>query len=295
MRIKQLLVGTALSLSLLVGCNTANVSQTYTLKPKINVTETMISKSEYNLEKIIEKEPNIEQYLPMIKDAVKKYEGIYPVDELLVISLLKAETWNFNKKDISWAGAAGLAQIIPETAELYGIKSYNPEYLHQARKDKRTALRYRNMFLKEITNINKDSIEKMLDYKEKYNYYNQKANDAFRKYKEELKVIVNSNSEEELIKIDERFDPEIAIDFCVKHIAELLDKRNGDIREAVSAYNAGLGAVSRYKGIPPYDETVKYQNKIINYYRSYKKFVTGEDQTLLLTPWIKDEDDRIEE
>ena len=246
--------------------NIINATQT-------NPIEQVQVKQEYNLEKIIDKEPRIEEYLPLIKKSVDKYQNIYDVDPLLVIALLKAETYNFDKSAISIAGAAGLAQIIPETAEGYGIKAYNPEYLHQAREDRRTARRYRSKFLKELKNKDKHSIDKLFGYKEDYRFYKKKSMDGFRKYKKELKKLTQGKSEKELRKIDERFIPEVAIDFSVKHIAELLKSRKGDMREAVSAYNAGLGAVRKYNGVPPYSETVKYQNKIINYYKSYKKFI----------------------
>jgi len=233
--------------------------------------------SEYdNLERIVEKEPTLKkEYIPMIEDAVKKYQNIHYVDPLLVIALLKAETYNFDKDDISWAGAAGLAQIIPETADRYGIKTYNPEYLHQAREDRRTAFSFKNKYLAELRKNDNRSNKRTAEYKKEYNYYKKKSDDSFKKYKKELEEMVAGKTEEELRDIDERFIPSVAIDFCVMHLAELLEARDGNVREAVSAYNAGLGAVKKYDGIPPYSETVKYQNKIMRYYNSYKKFMNN--------------------
>jgi soluble lytic murein transglycosylase-like protein len=37
-----------------------------------------------------------------------------------------------------------------------------------------------------------------------------------------------------------------------------------DIRLALAAYNAGPQSVEKYQGIPPYQETINYINKILN-------------------------------
>jgi membrane-bound lytic murein transglycosylase B len=53
-----------------------------------------------------------------------------------------------------------------------------------------------------------------------------------------------------------------------KYISQLLDRYDGDIALAAAAYNAGPGAVSKYDGIPPFEETQNYVTKVLSYYNS---------------------------
>ena len=56
------------------------------------------------------------------------------------------------------------------------------------------------------------------------------------------------------------------IDAGARLLRELLIKYDGDVVKALSAYNAGAGAVDRYRGMPPYAETQDYVDKVIRTY-----------------------------
>lgn len=58
------------------------------------------------------------------------------------------------------------------------------------------------------------------------------------------------------------FDIQQNIEGGVKYLAGLLQTFHGDIKLATAAYNAGPGAVKRYKGIPPFAETEVYVERV---------------------------------
>jgi len=50
------------------------------------------------------------------------------------------------------------------------------------------------------------------------------------------------------------------------YLRQLLVKYNGSVSRAVAAYNAGPGAVDKYKGVPPYRETRAYVRRVLTDY-----------------------------
>ena len=53
------------------------------------------------------------------------------------------------------------------------------------------------------------------------------------------------------------------IDAGVRHLRYLLDLYRGNVPFALAAYNAGVDAVARYSGIPPYAETQAYVARVL--------------------------------
>lgn len=65
--------------------------------------------------------------------------------------------------------------------------------------------------------------------------------------------------------IENPFDPVQNLTAGLRHLRGLLDRYGrGKESLALAAYNAGEGAVSRYKGIPPYRETQNYVQRILS-------------------------------
>lgn len=63
------------------------------------------------------------------------------------------------------------------------------------------------------------------------------------------------------------YDKKSNIEGGAKYLRQMLDAFDGDVRRAVAAYNAGPQAVKDYGGVPPYQETQNYVNKVLDIYR----------------------------
>ena len=72
------------------------------------------------------------------------------------------------------------------------------------------------------------------------------------------------------LNVSNPFDPEQNVDAGVRHLRHLLDDFNGDVKLSLAAYNAGAGAVTRSRGVPPYAETRNYVKRITTLYRNGK-------------------------
>ena len=69
----------------------------------------------------------------------------------------------------------------------------------------------------------------------------------------------------------DHFNPNRNVEVGVQHIRDLMERYDSDKRLSLAAYNAGSGAVSKYNGVPPYDETKNYIRKVMALYNLYKK------------------------
>ena len=125
---------------------------------------------------------------PQLEAIVDHVSRDYAVDKSLVQAVIHAES-DFNANAISPKGASGLMQLMPETAQRYGVRDI--------------------------------------------------------------------------------FDPEQNIIGGVHYLRDLLETFGHNVRLALAAYNAGEQAVLRYGGVPPYPETLRYVNKVMQLHSRY--------------------------
>ena len=62
--------------------------------------------------------------------------------------------------------------------------------------------------------------------------------------------------------VSDPFDAAQNIRGGVQYLAWLLKRFNGDVAMAAAGYNAGEGAVDKYRGVPPYSETQRYVQRV---------------------------------
>jgi hypothetical protein len=75
-------------------------------------------------------------------------------------------------------------------------------------------------------------------------------------------------------------DPYASLDYAANLMKSNLGKYGGDYAKALSAYNAGAGAVDRYGGVPPFEETQRYVNTILSGQAPGPRPTTAAEQAL---------------
>jgi len=74
-----------------------------------------------------------------------------------------------------------------------------------------------------------------------------------------------------LMNVRDPLDAEDNIRGGSRYLRLMLDQFNNNLDLALAAYNAGPNAVRRHGGIPPYEETRTYVDRVKTYMRHYRK------------------------
>jgi soluble lytic murein transglycosylase-like protein len=74
----------------------------------------------------------------------------------------------------------------------------------------------------------------------------------------------------ERMLVNDPFDARQNVLGGTRYLRILANLFNGNLQLTLAAYNAGEGAVIRYRGIPPYEETQAYVTRVMQYYNIYR-------------------------
>ena len=84
--------------------------------------------------------------------------------------------------------------------------------------------------------------------------------------------------------VKDPFSPKQSIMAGARHLKALEELYGGDLVLAAAAYNAGIGAVAQYGGVPPYAETQEYVGKVSALYARYRKAMGLAPRSVQLQP-----------
>ena len=81
--------------------------------------------------------------------------------------------------------------------------------------------------------------------------------------------------------VTDAYSPAQSIDAGARHLRALARRYGGDLTLAAAAYNAGAGAVARFRGVPPYRETRAYIAKVQALHAAYTRVLGGQPGPVL--------------
>lgn len=238
--------------------------------PKVSLLQFRLDKdSEYLLEGSPDRWKKVMErvgfpYVTALERAMEKVGNRpYKLDPLLFLALMKRES-DFDPLAVSSVGAAGLTQIMPKTALDLGMtRIYSPSYFSEGLSLVRQERDKRRQAMRELFKADQgDGLKNALKARKL-----MQESLALAREKEKLFV----RYRQDLLKRqgDDRLKPALAIEFGLKYFATLMKAQKGDISLALASYNAGPHPVVRYEGIPPFPETVRFRNHVLEFYREY--------------------------
>jgi soluble lytic murein transglycosylase len=73
----------------------------------------------------------------------------------------------------------------------------------------------------------------------------------------------------EAMDVEDPFDARDNIHGGTRYLSLMLERFNKDMRLALAAYNAGPERVAEYRGVPPYQETKTFIDRVLGYYKQF--------------------------
>lgn len=71
------------------------------------------------------------------------------------------------------------------------------------------------------------------------------------------------------MEVNDAFDPEENITGGTRYLSQLMERFGNNTELAVAAYNAGPQAVQTHGGIPPFEETRTFVQRVLRYYQQF--------------------------
>lgn len=239
-----------------------------------------------------------ERLVAALFQGVAENLDLRPVDPILVLALLYNES-RFHPTVVSPAGAVGMAQFMPDTAEEYGLVPVARRDLWSRYLEVRNAWgRERRQRVDDFCHrfrvrsfAAEDVIERALQQRDlavlaEYRTLAHEPNAADAARSAYAEAVAGDLSEhdffaggrETLRGIDGRVGY-AAVRAAVRYVARQLAEHQGMVSTVAASYNAGPGAVvvasqysilHRFGDIPPIGETVRYVQRVLAVYTALK-------------------------
>ncbi|MBN2123349.1 MAG: lytic transglycosylase domain-containing protein [Deltaproteobacteria bacterium] len=133
--------------------------------------------------------------------------------------------------------------------------------------------------------------KKPVEYIRKYDWIIRQASDRFRLDPSLIKAVIKAESDfnhraishkgaqglmqlmpdtADAMDVRDPFNPEENIFGGTRYLSLMMERFRNNKVLALAAYNAGPENVEEYKGVPPFDETRTFIQRVLDYYRQYQ-------------------------